>query len=528
MRSYDDMPSERGSRGRSDKKITFIIALIGILLTLIAIVIYLIFTPHDISGKEESIQVTPVTLKAEEVRQVVIDKSENKEESVIVKDDSASESIASGEAYPVKEALPAVLDESTSMRPDGENGSISGMPSDPAAEWEAEAGVAGEMPSSTEDEAPEADAQESTEPASEEEGSAPGIQEMDSEAIREDHPAEESPAPADAEEAPSAEGPLAMDASDGNAIEGMKAEEEDSHATIESIEEALPDIPDEKEEISQSAEESHPEEEGASVAQAESDAAEAAKEKEEPVAPASQNEDDGPWWLAYTVKNGDTVDSIASSFGINASSIVSVNRMRSVVSLTPGLRIRIPKMDGQIYIVKEDDTLISIRRRFAPSVSETELIEINGLSGELLLQGTELFIPEGAPMKERSPMFIMPIDGEVAVSFGEYLNGSRLDGVVISALPGSAVIACQDGYVVDIGNDRKYGRFVIVSHRDGYRTGYYGLETVDVKATSDVSKGQVIGSVGSSSRKFISDVSLMLTIEQNGIKLDPSLLMDMN
>ncbi|MDY5930670.1 MAG: hypothetical protein SPJ34_01410, partial [Candidatus Ornithospirochaeta sp.] len=261
MRSYDDMPSERGSRGRSDKKITFIIALIGILLTLIAIVIYLIFTPHDISGKEESIQVTPVTLKAEEVRQVVIDKSENKEESVIVKDDSASESIASGEAHPVKEALPAVLDEIASMRPDGENGSISGMSSDPAAEGEAEAGVAGEMPSYPEDEAPEADAQGiSPEPASEEEGSAPGIQEMDSEVIMDDHPAEESPVPADAEEAPSAEGPLAMDASYGNAIEGMKAEEEDSHGTIESIEEALPDIPDEKEVISQSAEESHPEE----------------------------------------------------------------------------------------------------------------------------------------------------------------------------------------------------------------------------------------------------------------------------
>ena len=64
--SYDDMPPEGyKDRSRSSGRMTAAIASIGVLLTLIAIIIYLLFTPHNDETVEngavaESVTVTPV------------------------------------------------------------------------------------------------------------------------------------------------------------------------------------------------------------------------------------------------------------------------------------------------------------------------------------------------------------------------------------------------------------------------------------------------------------------------------------
>ncbi len=51
--SYDDMPPE-GYRERREggRRGTFVIAFVGILLTLIAIVLYLLYTPHQAAPEE--------------------------------------------------------------------------------------------------------------------------------------------------------------------------------------------------------------------------------------------------------------------------------------------------------------------------------------------------------------------------------------------------------------------------------------------------------------------------------------------
>ena len=65
--SYDDMPPE-GYRERreSGRRGTFIIAFVGILLTLIAIVLYLLYTPHQAMPEEEKAGASTVEVSVPE------------------------------------------------------------------------------------------------------------------------------------------------------------------------------------------------------------------------------------------------------------------------------------------------------------------------------------------------------------------------------------------------------------------------------------------------------------------------------
>ena len=83
----------------------------------------------------------------------------------------------------------------------------------------------------------------------------------------------------------------------------------------------------------------------------------------------------------YIVKNGDTLESIAATFNVPIEDIIRVNNLMEPYYLYEGLILSIPTPVFNVfdyYTVKQGDTLYSIARRYGIDVDT--LVSINGIS----------------------------------------------------------------------------------------------------------------------------------------------------
>lgn len=95
----------------------------------------------------------------------------------------------------------------------------------------------------------------------------------------------------------------------------------------------------------------------------------------------------------YTVSEGETLNSIASEYGITVETIKWANNLSSD-SVRPGQELIIPSLDGVFITVKENDTLASIAKEY--SGNEQDIADFNLLDYPFtLVVGQELFIPDG-------------------------------------------------------------------------------------------------------------------------------------
>ena len=226
----------------------------------------------------------------------------------------------------------------------------------------------------------------------------------------------------------------------------------------------------------------------------------------------------------HTVQEGETLVDIAEKHGLKPETLISVNKIRNVAAVTAGVTLRIPDRDGVYYTVKDGDMLSTIVRRFELDMSWKELQELNGLKSENIRVGQELFIPDpvqsAGAVSESVISFSSPLKGSVTASYGQAKDGKNLKGIWISSAAGTPVTAACKGAVVDAGVNEELGRFVVISHDEGYKTTYAYLERVEVKVGSEVEKGDIIASVGLSS---LVPSTLYFLIEQSGITLNPEL-----
>jgi murein DD-endopeptidase MepM/ murein hydrolase activator NlpD len=73
-------------------------------------------------------------------------------------------------------------------------------------------------------------------------------------------------------------------------------------------------------------------------------------------------------------------------------------------------------------------------------------------------------------------------------------------GVDIRGRMGTDVKATADGKVYELGNDKGVGRFVVLDHKNGFRTSFGHLKKILIKRGQEVTRGQVIGLIGNSGR----------------------------
>lgn len=94
--------------------------------------------------------------------------------------------------------------------------------------------------------------------------------------------------------------------------------------------------------------------------------------------------------------------------------------------------------------------------------------------------------------------FAWPVRGRVIEEFGANAEGQRNDGINIAANYGDPIRAAADGTVSYSGNDlRSYGNLALLRHDNGYVTAYAHAERFIVQKGDHVTRGQIIGYVGS-------------------------------
>jgi len=92
-------------------------------------------------------------------------------------------------------------------------------------------------------------------------------------------------------------------------------------------------------------------------------------------------------------------------------------------------------------------------------------------------------------------------------------------GIDIANRKGSPIYASANGTVKEIGSNRYYGRYVIITHKFGYETMYAHLDKALVKKGEVVIKGEIIAEMGNTGRS--TGTHLHYEVRRYGRNLNP-------
>jgi LysM repeat protein len=108
----------------------------------------------------------------------------------------------------------------------------------------------------------------------------------------------------------------------------------------------------------------------------------------------------------YTVKDGDTINSIAANFKISKDTIKWANDL-VYDNLSAGKELRILPIDGTAYTVKSGDTVDSLAEKY--KVDKTRLVVYNDLDVSGLVVGNEIILPSGILPDTEKPGYVAPV-----------------------------------------------------------------------------------------------------------------------
>lgn len=165
-------------------------------------------------------------------------------------------------------------------------------------------------------------------------------------------------------------------------------------------------------------------------------------------------------------------------------------------------------------------------------IENTNQESLDNNTQENNVEETNTKVEEPEPVKKELS-FSYPIEGEILREFAmeELIYSETLDewtvhqGIDIKADRTTVVKSAEEGTVVAIKNDPRYGLTVIIEHKDGYKTVYSNLLTAEfVTEDEKVEKGQSIGTVGNSAVFEIADEPhLHFEMIKNGEYVDPKI-----
>lgn len=246
--------------------------------------------------------------------------------------------------------------------------------------------------------------------------------------------------------------------------------------------------------------------------------------------------------VEYQVESGDTISSIAQKFGISQDTIKWANDLQNLNALKPGQSLKILPVAGVSHIVKSGDSLESVAKKYSAEPQAIVDFPFNDVPDDFTLKaGQVLIIPDGVPPETKvkpsprpqpqylaqgpaSPAFeapfgasfIWPAGGSISQYYAWYHPGVDI------ANRGAPGIAASDGGVVVVAgwpDGQGYGNRVVLDHGNGYRSMYAHLSNVYVSVGETVTRGQLIGQMGSTGRS--TGTHLHLEIHFKGVPVNP-------
>lgn len=240
--------------------------------------------------------------------------------------------------------------------------------------------------------------------------------------------------------------------------------------------------------------------------------------------------------IEYEIGEGETVSAIAEEFGVSENTILWENKLSGGSQIKAGQRLRILPVTGVEHTVASGDTIYSVAKKYQANAQAIIDFPFNDIGDDFgLMTGQTLIVPDGAPPEKPKPVptqylarenipvadlgsgqFIWPASGGLSQYFSWYHPGIDIDN-----LGGGPIYAADAGTVTVSGwpDNYGYGNRVIIDHGNGYTTLYAHLSAIYVSPGQNISKGDVIGAMGSTGRS--SGVHVHLEIRKDGTALNP-------
>jgi lipoprotein NlpD len=224
----------------------------------------------------------------------------------------------------------------------------------------------------------------------------------------------------------------------------------------------------------------------------------------------------------YTVQAGDTLSSIANSFGRDVKDLARWNNIDDPARIRVGQVLRVSPPSGQAAAglpvtpagpatSRPLDAAGATPGAAAPAGVPPAPTE------SATMPGPVASIPETrpAPPAASASDWIWPANGKVVDKFDEKRN----KGISIAGKEGDPVVASADGTVVYSGSGlRGYGNLVILKHNDEFISAYAHNKLILVKQGQTVKRGQRIAEIGHTDSN---EPKLHFEIRRQGKPVDP-------
>jgi murein DD-endopeptidase MepM/ murein hydrolase activator NlpD len=258
----------------------------------------------------------------------------------------------------------------------------------------------------------------------------------------------------------------------------------------------------------------------------------------------------------YTVRNGDTLWSIAERFGLQPSTIVWANSLTNADVLSVGQPLIIPPVNGVIHHIASGETIEGVADKYGVKPAEITAFAPNGLGGgSALVPGQDIIVPGGTPPAPPPPViaappepapvdnppaaapaaapapaagtqavgsFIWPATGALTTYFGDnpaYYGPGGHNGLDIANVQGTPLLAADGGVVILAAWSGGLGNAVAIDHQNGFVTWYGHCVSFAVSPGQRVARGQVVAYMGTTGNSTGPHIHFIIV--RNGVYVDP-------
>ena len=243
-------------------------------------------------------------------------------------------------------------------------------------------------------------------------------------------------------------------------------------------------------------------------------------------APITALRKDPPGLQVHAVAPGETLLSIAASYGVTPQTLAYNNQIKDTAELRAGQSLVVPPIDAAIHVVREGETVASIAASFGADPDTVRTVNSVAFEPADVTPGRVLLVPmpEGrypgfrlvvsdAP-RVFAPRIRWPTEGIVTQLFSQIHTG-----IDIAAPYGSPVVASDSGTVTEVGWRGPGGLSVCVLLDWGLEVCDYHLSATNVELGERVVAGQRIAAVGSSG--VSTGPHVHWEARTNGVLVDP-------
>jgi murein DD-endopeptidase MepM/ murein hydrolase activator NlpD len=210
----------------------------------------------------------------------------------------------------------------------------------------------------------------------------------------------------------------------------------------------------------------------------------------------------GPEPVRHQVKRGETAYTVARLYQVSVKSLGEWNGLGSDFAIREGQYLLIPVANAAPPDQSAGNSAVTAPGTGSPTPTPpsavTPLPE-NEVAAAEPVETPQTTLAPASQASNNSAAMIYPVQGRIIRG---YSKGSN-EGIDISAAPGTAVKAADDGTVAAITEDADQVPIIVVRHADNLLTVYANVTGIKVSKDERVRKGQDIAALRSGDAAYV-------------------------